>query len=584
MDIHKSNNINYLWTSLVVEELVRCGVDYFCLSSGSRSAPLALAVAEHSKAKSFVHFDERGAAFHALGYVSATQKPCALISTSGSAAANFFPAIIEASKKKLPLIVITADRPPELRFTGANQAIDQVKMFGDYVRFFFDMPCPSVDIPAEFVLTTIDQLVSKSKGELRGPVHLNCMFREPLTPVKTKENFSVYLKKINAWTKSNQPYSKYLLPQRTLSANQIKNVIEQIKDIKRGVIVAGKLASGEEGEAVLALAETLNWPIFPDISSGLRLNSTHEHLIHYFDQILLNKKLVKSLNIDGVIHVGGRITSKRYDAFVKNNTFKHYVMVLNHPLRNDPNHIVTTRVQSSVKDFCLSVGKNIRRPATGDLIKKLQKANYATDLTFERYFAKNKDLSEPAVCRLLSHILPNNHGIFLANSLPIREIDIFAQPHDNNLVMTANRGASGIDGNLATAVGFSAGANRSVTALLGDLALLHDLNSLAMLTQVKQPVIVIVLNNRGGGIFNFLPIAQRNKHFEKFFGTPHEFSFEGAAEMFDINYFSPETREEFVRDYRIALKSNAPTLIEIETDREENVKIHREIQKKLLHS
>jgi 2-succinyl-5-enolpyruvyl-6-hydroxy-3-cyclohexene-1-carboxylate synthase len=180
MNFPKLPNANHLWSSLIIEELIRNGVDYFCLAPGSRSSPLAVAVATNPRAKSFVHFDERALAFHALGYASAPRKACAVITTSGTAAANLFPAVIEASKKKLPLVILTADRPPELRYTGANQTIDQVKMFGDYVRWQFDMPCPTADIPANFVLTTIDQAVFRANGEVKGPVHINCMYREPL--------------------------------------------------------------------------------------------------------------------------------------------------------------------------------------------------------------------------------------------------------------------------------------------------------------------------------------------------------------------------------------------------------------------
>ena len=223
MNIHKTPNINYLWTNLIVEEFIRNGVEYFCISPGSRSSPLAMAVAAYPKAKSFVHFDERGTAFHALGYASAAKKPCVLISTSGTAAANMFPAIIEASKKKVPLIVMTADRPPELRFTGGNQTIDQVKIFGDYVRWFFDLPCPTTDIKPEMILTTIDQAVSKSKGELKGPVHINCMFRDPLSPARKEYRRATYLSTLFTSPERTpaSPTEAASLPSRTLPASRL---------------------------------------------------------------------------------------------------------------------------------------------------------------------------------------------------------------------------------------------------------------------------------------------------------------------------------------------------------------------------
>ena len=214
---NKIPNLNYLWTSLIVEELLRQGIEYFCIAPGSRSGPLTVAIARNPKAKSFVHFDERGLAFHALGYISAANKPAVIISTSGTAVANFFPAVVEASKKKLPLIILTADRPLELRKTGANQTIEQSEIFGEYVRFRSDLPCPDLKISPEFILTTIDQAVFRANGELRGPAHLNCMFREPLVPVASDEDFSEYLKGLKSWQKTNRVYTRYVPPQKIFS-------------------------------------------------------------------------------------------------------------------------------------------------------------------------------------------------------------------------------------------------------------------------------------------------------------------------------------------------------------------------------
>lgn len=585
MNITNSPNINYLWTNLIVEELIRNGVKYFCIAPGSRSAPLSMAVANNPKAKTFVHFDERGLAFHALGYASATKKPCTLISTSGTAAANFFPAIVEASKKKIPLIVITADRPPEMRFTGANQTIDQVKIFGDYMRWFFDFPCPTTDIRPEVILTTIDQAVSKSLGELKGPVHLNCMFRDsalsPLAPISAPIEKS-YLKTLSTWLKSTNPYTQYILPQKMIPDRELNNVATRINKIQNGIIVVGKLADAQEQEKVLALAEHLNWPLWPDVSSGLRLNSTHPNVIHYFDQVLLNEKFIKNLKIDGVIHLGGRMTSARYYQWLEKAALNDYIMALNHPLRNDPTHSVTHRVQLKPGDFCDQL-KNLTKPRkAGGALSKLQKANYQVDLTLEKYFEKDQTLSEPFVCRMISHMIPNNTGLFLASSLPIREMDMFAQPKDSNVEVNANRGASGIDGTIASAAGFNVGLNKPVTLVIGDLAFLHDLNSLAMTKDLKHPLVIVVLNNDGGGIFNLLPIAKNNPHFEKLFGTPHGLTFKGAAEMFNLNSGRSARIAEFVDSYKKALKEKRPTIIEVKTDRDKNFKLHQLLKEKII--
>ena len=228
----KNSNLNQCWSSLIIEELIRNGVDYFCLAPGSRSSPLAVAVATNPRAKSFVYFDERALAFHALGYVSAARKACAVITTSGTAVANLFPAIIEASKKKLPLVILTADRPPELRHTGANQTIDQVKIFGEYVRWQFDMPCPTTEIAPGFILSTIDQAVFRANGELKGPVHINCMYREPL--FEGRDRPRPVPADLKHWQNARVPYTSYVTAQKKLGADTINAITQEIRAIKQG--------------------------------------------------------------------------------------------------------------------------------------------------------------------------------------------------------------------------------------------------------------------------------------------------------------------------------------------------------------
>ncbi|OGX27898.1 MAG: 2-succinyl-5-enolpyruvyl-6-hydroxy-3-cyclohexene-1-carboxylic-acid synthase [Omnitrophica WOR_2 bacterium RIFCSPHIGHO2_02_FULL_48_11] len=581
MNFAKSPNLNQLWADLLVEELVRNGVEYFCLAPGSRSSPLVAAVAAQKKAKSFIHFDERGVAFHALGYVAATRKPCALICTSGTAVANFFPAIIETSKKKLPLIVLTADRPPELRLSGADQTIDQVNIFGDYVRWFADVPCPTLKIKPEFVLTTVDQAVYRAQSSVSGPVHLNCMYREPLAPLATKEKFSNYLSGLAHWQKGDRPFTLYKKSKHNVPFETNIFVADTLSRIQKGVMVVGKLANEAEAEAVLKLAQKLNWPVFPDITSGLRLGKRHSQIISYFDQILLSDKGVKAMSIDGVLHLGGRITSKRWYQFIEKSRPQHYIMVLNHPLRSDPLHNVTLRVESSVQNFCEGLQQSILPAQENRLIKILQKASEIVGQDIRKFLSKSKKLTEINVARSISELVPAGHGLFLASSMPIRDMDMYASPGKNPVVVGANRGASGIDGIIASAAGFSVGLNKPVTLVLGDLAFLHDLNSLAMLQNCPQPVTVVVINNNGSGIFSFLPIAQFKNIFEQYFGTPHGLTFSQAAQLFNLKYQHPRSPEEFVKDYKAALSANSSTIIEIRTDRAANYKSHKDLQQNL---
>jgi 2-succinyl-5-enolpyruvyl-6-hydroxy-3-cyclohexene-1-carboxylate synthase len=570
-------NINHCWGSLIVEELSRLGVDYFCVAPGSRSSPLVIALSQNKKAKSFVHFDERGLAFHAMGYSAAAGKPAVLISTSGTAAANFFPAVIEASKKKIPLIVITADRPPELRQTGATQTIDQVGLFGKYTQWATDMPCPDTKIAPQFVLTTIDQAWYQAVRH-HGAVHINCMFRQPLTLVAASEGLKNYVKPLNRWAQSQKPYTDYVTGFGPVAISSQQKIAARLEAIKNGLIVVGKIAGADEAQLVLYLAKKLGWPIFADISSGLRLGQSHPHVIHYFDSLLLSDKIKNKLSFDGVLHLGGRMTSQRYYDFIQNQNPAEYIMMLDHALRNDPNHQVSLRIEASVSNFIETV-KGRLKPRRGSIaFKVLSKADKIADKTIESFFADDEGVSEPRIARLVSQLVPEGQGLFLSNSMPIRDMDSFGDFKGKGVCVNGNRGASGIDGLIASAAGYARGLGKSVTLMIGDLAALHDLNSLSMLRDLPDPLIIVLLNNGGGGIFSFLPIAEFKEGFEKFWGTPHPYTLAASASMFELNYSQPMDAEHFKKAYKQALKSQTSTIIEIITSREENFKVHCSLQ------
>ncbi|MDE1920349.1 MAG: 2-succinyl-5-enolpyruvyl-6-hydroxy-3-cyclohexene-1-carboxylic-acid synthase [Candidatus Omnitrophica bacterium] len=569
-------NINHCWGSLIIEELSRLGVDYFCVAPGSRSSPLVIPLAQKGL-KSFVHFDERGLAFHAMGYIAATRKPAVIISTSGTAGANFYPAIIEASKKKLPLIVITADRPPELRQTGAVQTIDQVGLYGKYVCWAMDMPCPDTKISPEFVLTTVAQAWYQALRHHR-PVHINCMFRQPLALTAGRENLKTYLKSLDRWAASQKPYTEYATGFGPAPLAVPKKIAARLQAIKNGVIVVGRLASAEEGGLVVALAEKLGWPVFADVSSGLRLGHARGCLIHYFDHLLSSDQLAGKLNFDGVLHLGGRMTSVRYYDFIQKRRPAEYIMVINHALRNDPNHQVTLRVESGVGHFIQTVIRFIKARKGSRALKILSKADEAADRSIEKSFVHDEALSEPRVARLVSQLVPAGQGLFLSNSMPIRDMANFADFKGNPVLVNANRGASGIDGIIASAAGYARGSGRPATLMIGDLAALHDLNSLGMLGALCVPLVIVVLNNAGGAIFSFLPIAGFKEGFEKFWAAPHSYTLEAAAQMFGLGYRRPMGAGQFKKDYARALGSRISTVIEVMTNREENLRIHKQLQ------
>jgi 2-succinyl-5-enolpyruvyl-6-hydroxy-3-cyclohexene-1-carboxylate synthase len=564
---------NRLWATLIVEELARSGVDFFCVAPGSRSTPLVAALAVNEKAESLVHFDERGTAFAALGYARATGRPAAWITTSGTAVANGLPAVVEAATDGVPMILLTADRPPELRQTGANQTIDQPDIFSDYVRWRFDLPAPEEAVDPAMVLTTVDQAVYRARRAPSGPVHLNLMFREPFIPDDWEEGVSAP----DRWLKSGEPYTRYTATRLAVDIDEVEVLWEAFRSVERGLVVAGRLPSRKQGEAVLRLAESLNWPLLPDVGSQIRLGARSWNLVPYYDTLLAAETFKEPHIPEAVLYVGGRAVSKRLEQFLAKNCPDPYVVVRENPFRLDPGHRVTHSVEADVPGFCAALAKVAGGDARADSTwtKSWREASESVSRYLNRSFAETRELNEPLVARLVSRHLPEEHGLVIASSMPIRDLDAYAAPDGAPTPLAANRGASGIDGTVATAAGFARGSGRPLTLLIGDLALLHDLNSLAMVRDL--PVVVVVLNNDGGAIFSFLPIASRKAFFEPYFGTPQGLSFEHAAAMFGLGYERPRSTTDLVEKYRAACESGAPTLIEVRTDREENAALHREL-------
>jgi 2-succinyl-5-enolpyruvyl-6-hydroxy-3-cyclohexene-1-carboxylate synthase len=560
-------NINMFWCSLIVEELVRNGVDYFCISPGSRSAPLTVAAARHSAARTIVCYDERGAAFHALGYAKACGRPAALICTSGTAAANFFPAVVEAYMDYVPLIVLTADRPPELQDTAANQTIFQSPLYSHYTRWFINLPCPDGSISPRMVLTTVDQAVYKAKSNPAGPVHINCMFREPLVPSPAPLP-SNHLRDIRRWQKMDSPYTCYAEKTSRTGWSTGDRLRAAFQKTTRPMLAVGRLRRQEDVKAVKSLAEKLQWPVYADVTSGLRLGNKSKYLVPHFDLLLLSERLMSKQRPDVILQIGGRMTSKRYGRLIAQSQPLQYLLVDHHPDRMDPEHKVTLRIESDIAEFCEWLEKQELPACDAEWRNSLMKENDIVASLVADAVSGLKHLDEIAIVRTIAASIPSGNGLFLGNSLPIRLMDSFADSEGALVSVGINRGVSGIDGNVATAAGFAVGLESPVTAVLGDLAVLHDLNSFDLLKKIRFPLHIVVINNFGGGIFHLLPISEYKDVFETFFATPHDYHFEATAKMFDVVYFKPNSLDEFAQAYSESLSSSSSSLIEVQTDRE----------------
>ena len=573
-------NANAYWSALAIEELTRLGVELFVISPGSRSTPLTLAAAAHPKAQTKIILDERGAAFIALGYARASQKPAALICTSGTALANYYPAIIEASVDCVPLLILSADRPPELRETGANQTIRQTTIYGDYLRWFTDMPCPTNEIAAEFVLTSVDQAHHRALCSPAGPVQINWMFREPLAPTATGEIFEHANRRIEKWLTKNTAFTHYEKSASKPPSEATKKLVKKVNG-KQGILVAGQLRDEAERHAVRTLAAKLGWPVFADITSGLRTGERLPNVIAMHDVLLRSPAVAADLLPKVVLQIGARLTSKRLLTFLRDCSCDTYILLANHPFRHDPDHRVTLRLHADIAATCLEFAQKLPEQKHAQS-PKIVHQNAHAEQALNRFFDQSNDLSEPGIAHAVAKLAPQNSVFFLASSMPVRDMDNFAVPGGPALHVFANRGASGIDGTISSAIGCALGCQASATLLIGDIAFLHDLNALQQLRSLEEKLVIVVINNNGGGIFSFLPVAEFKTHFERFFATPHGLTFKPAAELFKLNYEYPRTSADFKEAYLRAWQRSGSALIEVQTEREQNLEMHKKIAQLVL--
>jgi 2-succinyl-5-enolpyruvyl-6-hydroxy-3-cyclohexene-1-carboxylate synthase len=558
-------NLNYFWADLLMEELYRCGVRTIAVAPGSRSSPLAEAAAGHGRLQVVVHPDERGLGFFALGHAMGSGRPTAIVTTSGTASANLFPAIAEAHHAAIPLIALTADRPPELRACGANQATDQVKLFGSFVRFFADVPPPSEHLSPAYLLGLVDDALHAANGPVRGPVHLNLQYREPLAPVSRAFPRTRLQRELRGWMKSSAPWVTYAdAPLADVALP--RDVRAALERASRGLILAGALPA-HAATPILSFAKQLGWPVLPDLQSGLRLGAADSAAIAHADLLMGSRRFARGAGFDAILQFGSGFVTRRLLDLAAEPSAPLRIVVDAHAGRVDPQHRSAHRIVADPGQVAEALRRALPARSSGAWGGAWLDASQRVERELERRLARANTLTEPGVAWQLSRLLREQDAWFLGNSLPIRMAASFASARSRCVVVAANRGLSGIDGELATAVGYASGANRPVTLLLGDLTLLHDLNSLLLLRDARVPVTAVVVNNDGGGIFSLLPVAEHARHFEQMFGTPHGVGFQHAAAMFGLPYAAPASPRALARAWRTAAGSGASSLIEIRTRR-----------------
>lgn len=566
-----TTNANTRWAAIFVEELANCGLQAVCLAPGSRSTPLALAFAAHPAIRLYRHLDERSAGFFALGLALATERPVALVCTSGTAAANFHPAIIEAFYSYVPLLVLTADRPPELRGSGANQTIDQIKMFGDHVRWAVDLPTPQDDAPdvvVRHVRTLAARAYAEAGGLVRGPVHLNFPFRKPLEPELAPDAPDA----TQPPPSLARPFTRFRRGRLLPDDAAIGGIIEAIEGHPRGLIICGPgCPGGAFPAAVAALAETTGFPILADPLSNVRHRPQAAGGLVLGGYNLWLPALGERLpRPELILRFGTVPTSAALASYVAGLAPNFHLHVREDGQWADDQHRTDTYLQADPAAVCEALvaelaRRGFQRPP--DWATPWMAAEFRAWAALEGALAAGPFTEGAAVARLLA-ALPPDTALFAGNSLPVRHVDTFDRPAPRPLGVFGNRGASGIDGNVSTALGLAA-AGRRVVALLGDITFYHDMNGLLAVGQHRlDDVTFVVINNDGGGIFRRLPITRHDPPFTDLFLTPHGLTFDHAAAMYGLGY--RRVQDVAGLDEALAVvfgpDRKGPQLIEIVTD------------------
>lgn len=553
-----------------IEGLAQAGVKEVVISPGSRSTPLAMLFVEHKDTQVYMNIDERSAAFFALGLAKASGRPVAMLCTSGTAAANYFPAVIEASLSRVPLIVLTADRPHELRDVGAPQAIDQLHIFGKYVRWFVDMALPECGQEMiKYAKTSALRAASVANGLLSGPVHVNFPLREPLVPRLQPTPFEYV---------TDNPLPLVVEGHLNIPIETYNDISARCSMAEKGLIVCGNIDNREFTEAVLSLSKTLGYPILADPLSQLRSGLFEkEMIIDCYDAILKSNVAKEKLRPELVIQFGGQPVSKPLSLFLKSlgESAEHLIIDGGGGWR-DPHRIGTQMIYCDEANFCREL-KVLLEERSDDTWKNLWVgANQRARTTIKSFIQSISDIEEGKAVSMLCELLPPESTVFVGNSMPIRDMDTFFHTNENNIRLMANRGANGIDGVVSSAIG-AAVHRRPLFLLIGDLSFFHDMNGLLAAKLHKININIILLNNDGGGIFSHLPQAEEGDNFELIFGTPTGLNFEHAAMLYNAQYTKVLDWEDLSVSVREAASSEGLNIIEIPTDRTKNLQVHRNL-------
>ena len=583
-------NRNILWSQIFIDQLAALGVRYACISPGSRSTPLTYVLSKNRKIKSFVNIDERSSAFFALGLAKSTNKPVIVVTTSGTAVAELYPAIIEAYQQRTPLIICTTDRPPELIGTGANQTINQHNIFKNHIRWFRDLGLPSIGETGFHHLQKVAiKAYQISLTEDRGPVHLNFPFRKPLEPFSYTDEVSKKIFKLKPQRISSNKSLNHSTTGNGLT-KAMGRLADELAKTEKGIIIAGPMEYDLEiVKSIKKLSTLLKYSVFADGLSQLRCNAgkKDKNIISNFNSILKSEKFIHEYDPDLILQFGRTPTSSVLESFLEETNASRYV-INSYGDKFDPTRNAKAILAIDPKFFCqyliskLKEKKNILQKS--HWLKEFIQADEISEKIKYQIIDRAKFPNEPSTIKEIFNRVPSGSNIFIGNSLPVRDLDNFLSNTSKRLSIHFNRGASGIDGITSTALGVAI-RKRSTVLITGDLSFLHDINALTIAAKYAIPLIIIVINNNGGGIFESLPIAGEVKQFREYFITPHNLELDSIVKSFGINHQLITSRSQFQSHLIKSLNKNIPSVLEIQTNAVKSAELRNkyfdEVKKKL---
>ncbi|WP_226482969.1 2-succinyl-5-enolpyruvyl-6-hydroxy-3-cyclohexene-1-carboxylic-acid synthase [Natrinema amylolyticum] len=581
-----------LWGRVLADELANGGLEAVCIAPGSRSTPLTVAFAEHPEIDVYSHLDERSAAYFALGRARRTGEPTALVCTSGTAAANFHPAVMEADQARVPLLVLTADRPPELRDSGANQTVDQVKLYGDAVRWYTELPEPEADErKVRSLRTTAARALSETTGVPPGPVHLNCPFRKPLEPIEVPGDVPDSFAETTAGWGRDGPFVDATGGTRTLADDDHRRLLRALAAADRPLLVAGPAdpatLAALEPAAVTELADRLGAPLLADPLSGLRFgphvggeserddgNGGPRTIYGGYDAYIAELPAP-----DVVLRIGDSPTSKPLRHWLRDANARQFLVdpagswreatfTATDLLAAEPEAVVDGLLEALAASGgeIEEIGTDDAWRARFDAAERRHWAIRDEALTAD---ALESDPFEGAILASAVSNAPDPATVFVSNSMPIRDADRFARPRAADLTVLANRGASGIDGIASTALGAGSATDDPLVLVTGDLAFYHDSNGLLAVDRCDVAATIVLLDNDGGGIFHKLPIEEFDPPFTDQFKTPHGVEFEELADAHGLE-FERVAPAAFADAYRRSLERPGTQVLAVEFDSDAN--------------